>query len=45
MIYLIKLWFALGEGLACYNNTGARPTKERYKMNFNYNLFLFQALH
>ena len=45
MIYLIKLWFAFGEGLASYRNTGARPTKERYKMNFNYNLFLFQALH
>ena len=45
MIYLIKLWFAFGEGLASYRNTGARPTKERYKMNFSYNFFLFQALH
>ena len=45
MIYLIKLWFAFGEGLASYRNTGTRPTKERYKMNFSCNLFLFQALH
>ena len=27
-----KIWIALGQGLVCYHNTGARPTKERYKL-------------
>ena len=40
-----KTLVSFGEGLASYRNTGARPTKERYKMNFSCNLFLFQALH